>query len=114
MADTKDPITARQVAGWLQDYARLLEAKATEVEVFARIAGIHGGDGVLREEAATVIGVAARLYDQKGVVRDSGYQDLLLREAMVRLELPRGPQWNTAIFPTTGELIEAIRRHTTP
>lgn len=104
----KEPISARDVSQWLQDYAAMLSAVAIQHRIVRTDEALSTAAD-LETRSAEVQEVAQRLFDQKGEIQDCAYLELLLKDAYVYLANVTRADPFRVIFQTRATLLEAIK-----
>lgn len=104
----EDPIACRSVAKSLFAFAAVVEGFA----VSHALAGDETGAERLKEHARELQETARRLYDQKGIIRDTSFLVMLLEQAVPFIEASSFQPALGNVFLHRDELLAAIARHT--
>jgi hypothetical protein len=110
-----EPIACRTVAGALFAYASLLDAESVRLSVMDEAATaevFHEITNRVSARAGYYRGIAQRLYDQKGTIRDCEMLVILLQHAAIYVKAATEDLPAQTVYDTRQELLAAIERHT--
>ncbi len=115
MSGEEEPILCRSVAGALSAHASLLDVEAQRLLVFDGAATTEEFGAMahrMKDRADYYRGIAQRLHDQKGIIRDCAMLVILLEHAAVYVKAAHEDlPWHT-VYNTRAELLKAIQEHT--